>query len=61
LNALTLSGDEPRTFSGVPLLEIPPAGDEAQLTSVLARILADLCARPAPETLRRPLQRQEAA
>jgi hypothetical protein len=57
----TRTGSEPRTPNGVPRIDLPPAGDAAQLVSVLARILADLCARPAADTLRRPLQRQEAA
>jgi hypothetical protein len=61
VNQLTLSGSEPRTLGGIPLVDYPPGGDEAALVGALAQIIAELCAVNAPDALRRPMQRLEAA
>jgi hypothetical protein len=61
--SFTILGNEPATLSGVPLIDMPPPGDEAALIGVLAEILVDLCAMPVSDALALPrsLQRQEAA
>lgn len=61
MNVPVLHGDEPRA-AGVPLVEVPPAGDTAPLVAALARVIADVCAVEVPRALRpRPIERAEAA